>query len=131
MTEKMSIPISALIDVVFLLIMFFVATATMAESGLDAKVNLAEAKSMKALKLQSLSRFPISLRSDGSLLYLNQETELGALKQELKRHLIHYGNKAEVQIRADKDCQLDKLDKVMDAFSSVGARNMKIISKTK
>ena len=131
MTEKMSIPISALIDVVFLLIMFFVATATMAESGLDAKVKLAEAKSMKALKLQSLSRFPISLRSDGSLLYMNQEMELGPLKQELKRHLAHYGNKAEVQIRADKHCKLDKLDKVMDAFSSVGARNMKIISKTK
>ena len=50
-------PISSLIDVVFLLIMFFVATASVEKEGFDDTVMLAESKHMQILKTKKQDKF--------------------------------------------------------------------------
>lgn len=127
--EKMSIPISALIDIVFLLIMFFVATATIDEVGLQHNVELALARNMQANTISSPYRYPISLQEDGRVFIGPIETSLKKLSSDLSVHNKNFGNKTEVQIRADKHCLLSDLEPILETINKSGLHNIKIITK--
>ena len=129
MSEKMSIPISALIDVVFLLIMFFVATATIDEVGLQHNVDLALAGNMDTNTVSSPNRYPINLQEDGRLFIGPMETSLKKLHSDLSKHKRNFGNKTEVQIRADKHCPLSELEPILEVINKSGLHNIKIITK--
>ena len=127
--ETMSLPISALIDIVFLLIMFFVATATIDEVGLQRNIELALASHMKANEDSSPYRYQIILQEDGRLFTGPIETSLKKLHSELSVYKRNFGNKTEVQIRADKHCPLSELEPILDTINKSGLHNIKIITK--
>ena len=127
--EQATVPISSLIDIVFLLIMFFVATATIDEYGMNNNVDLALAKHMKAQENQSPSRFTISLDDKGRVYITNQEASLKTLQQDLRLHSKYFGNRSEIQIRADKKSYLSDLEKIIKTVNECGMNNIKIISQ--
>ena len=127
--EKMSIPISSLIDIVFLLIMFFVATATIDEVGLQHNIELALARNMEANTISLPNRYPISLHEDGRVFIGPIETSLEKLDSDLNQHKRTFGNKTEVQVRADQHCPLSELAPLLEIINKSGLHNIKIITK--
>lgn len=128
--EAEGAPISSLIDVVFLLIMFFVATAQMDQEGFDQNVQLAIAYDMEKIKSREKAQFPISILKDGVISTGPGSTgTIAGLKNELTRHKATYGSEVTVIIRPDKEVELKVIEDVMTAVGEVGLAKIKISAK--
>ncbi|WDE95469.1 biopolymer transporter ExbD [Lentisphaera profundi] len=123
-------PISSLIDVVFLLIMFFVATAQMDQEGFDQNVQLAIAFDMEKITQRAQSQFPISILKDGVISTGPGTTgDIAGLKRELSKHVGTYGNEVTVIIRPDKNVKLSLIDEVMSTVGECGVAKINISAK--
>ena len=63
--EKQEVPVSSLIDVVFLLIMFFVITSNIEKEAFDVQIDLVKAKNMKPATQVPPKRITINVQVDG------------------------------------------------------------------
>ncbi|EDM26482.1 hypothetical protein LNTAR_05889 [Lentisphaera araneosa HTCC2155] len=123
-------PISSLIDVVFLLIMFFVATAQMDQEGFDQNVQLAIAYDMEKIKNRANGQFPISVLKEGVVSTGPGSTgDIAGLKRELTQHVANYGDEVTVIIRPDKEVELKVIEEVMSAVGECGVAKINISAK--
>ena len=123
-------PISSLIDVVFLLIMFFVATAQMDQEGFDQNVQLAIAYDMEKIKNRENGQFPISILKDGRVSTgAYSSDDVAGLKNELMRHVANFGDEVTVIIRPDKEVELSVIEEVMSAVGECGVAKINISAK--
>jgi biopolymer transport protein ExbD len=128
--EPEGAPISSLIDVVFLLIMFFVATAQMDQEGFDQNVQLAIAYDMEKIKNRENAQFPISVLKGGKVSTgPGSDGTIAGLKNELIRHVSTYGSEVTVIIRPDKEVELKVIEEVMTAVGEAGVAKIKISAK--
>ena len=63
--KEATIPISSLIDVVFLLVMFFVVTAAIDLENIDNEIILAKAKDLEALEKRPIDTVRVGITEDG------------------------------------------------------------------
>lgn len=125
-------PVSSLIDVVFLLIMFFVATANIDQEGFDESVRLAKAKHMQKLTKVSPSLFPLSINALKEVKYNGipvTESELNVLTSWARLHADEYGDAAVVMLRVDENAKLGLVHKVVEAVQAGGLGKIKITAK--
>jgi biopolymer transport protein ExbD len=127
------VPISSLIDVVFLLIMFFVATASVEKDGFDDTVMLAESKHMQVLKTKKPSYFPVSINKE-NMVKVNGTPftmdEMNALTRWASDHRKIYGNDvAEVMLRVDGRVKMSVVNKVIEAVNGGGLYKVKITAQ--
>ncbi len=129
-TKAEGAPISSLIDVVFLLIMFFVATAQMDQEGFDQNVQLAVAFNMEKLKERAMNQFPISVLADGTVSTgAGSDGSIEGMKKELMRHVTTYGDEVTVIIRPDKEAKLGVIEKISAAVGECGVAKINISAK--
>jgi biopolymer transport protein ExbD len=76
------INISSLLDVMFILIIFFLATTTFQQEERDQRVNLPEAADGQTLSSET-SLIVINVREDGTYLLGSEQIELVALQKRL------------------------------------------------
>ena len=130
-SEDNVINISSLLDVMFILIIFFLATATFTEQETDQSVNLPES----SLAPSSLSAKPktitINVHADGSYLVNNPVTQrhetmdLGAMREELTRALeSNAGQK--VLLRGDRKAYHEAVAMAMACCKEVGFNDANI-----
>lgn len=125
--ETAEVPISAMIDVIFLLIIFFVVTAAVDKEMEDELIQLAQSPHGAPLTEKDPRTLTINVRQDGSIkLGL---TEIPArFPQRQKQEIINairstqaeYGNKFPIIVRGDIDAQHYYIARVMDAVKSTG-----------
>ena len=77
------INISSLLDVMFILIIFFLATTTFQQEERDQKVNLPDSADGQTTLSASSSVIVINVRDDGTYLLGNRVMELPDLQEEL------------------------------------------------
>lgn len=130
--EKTEVPVSSLIDVVFLLIMFFVITSNIEKEAFDVQINLVKAKNMKPAVQVPPLRITINVQVD------NNDPDAGVIYVEsvpvpaeaLKSALIGFKNRAGtggvVMIRADKDVLFRHESDVIEAIKASGLSNIRI-----
>ena len=132
-TKAEGAPISSLIDVVFLLIMFFVATAQMDQEGFDQNVQLAVAFNMEKLKERAMNQFPISVIADDNgdrvSTGAGSDGTIAGMKKELMRHVSKYGDEVTVIIRPDKRSKLGTIEKISEAVGECGVAKINISAK--
>ena len=130
--EAAETPISSLIDVVFLLIMFFVATASVEKEGFDDTVMLAESKHMQVMKTKKPSYFPVSINKE-NLVKVNgtpfTENEMNQLTGWAATHYREYGDTAEVMLRVDGRVKMKLVNMVIEAVNGGGLRKVKITAQ--
>jgi biopolymer transport protein ExbD len=122
---KPQINIVSLIDVVLLLLVFFMLTTNFVlQSGIEVK--LPEAK--PAVK-ESVAELTVTIKHNNKL-YLNQQPiKLEELADALKKKLAaHTGDKLLI-IRADKRVQHGKVVRVMDLAKGVGIERLAIATQ--
>lgn len=125
------VPISSLIDVVFLLIMFFVVTANMEQEGVDNNVKLAIANNMKKVEEMPEKRVVINVR------YYKDESRYeytvngaptgieGVYNNLLGAHNA-MGEDVHVIIRTDQEAPFAAVDEVMQQVGKAGLSRIKI-----
>ena len=128
--ESTKTPISSLIDVVFLLIMFFVITSVI--SGAEIPVDLTKAENMKPGK--SIPNFVIlTVARDGSVFIDDSRIPYNA--DSVTGNLIHLvnlrGNALVATVRADKETSHENVDKVLKAVKKSGISKIRIMAELK
>ena len=129
--QKCETPISSLIDIVFLLIMFFVATANFDSEGFDNNVELAKAKNLQKLTTKPVNQIPISV--DFNTLTHGNEIKVGGIPatgkqiEDCLRDMVkRMGSSTEAFIRVDKRCKLSALEEITTACGNAGVATLKI-----
>ncbi len=122
--RRVTLDISALIDVVFLLLIFFAVTTTFLEQP-GIELTLPESSSAETTPPQQIRLF---VGPDGKLFLGDQPVSLENLKRELKEQLAKR-NKKEVILSADTKTQHGIIVKVMDAARQAGATGLAIATE--
>lgn len=113
---QIQVPLTALIDIVFLLLIYFLLTTNfMVDEGI--KIKLPQAK---ASAPQTEQEITIYVDREGKAFLENQEVPLGNLFERLKE-MIGGQEVRLVVIRADRGVILNKAVKVMDVAKAAGA----------
>lgn len=126
-SEDVEINLTSLIDVVFLLIIFFMVTTTFqAKSGINLKLPESESQ----LPSEEISRVTLSIRADGTIFLKDKIVEEKNLPVELKG-VAGENKKVLLIIRADKSVPHGKVVTVMDYARNEGLTNLAIATVRK
>jgi len=118
--------IAPLIDVVFLLLIFFMLTSTIMEQE-SIEINLPKSDSAE----RSVSDLTIISISKDSTIYLNGErVEKAGLKRALESAFAENADKG-VVLRSDSDLPVQNLVEMMDLISSAGGANISLATNRK
>lgn len=121
--ENPEINISPLIDMMFLLLIFFIVNAGFME---DTSLNIQKPKAAASKMIQNKS-FIFSITRDGEIFYAGQKIELVQIKNILEKSL---NNQEEpVVLVADKCSQSGILVQVLDACNQAGAKNVNVATE--
>ncbi len=125
-SEDVRIDLTSLIDVVFLLIIFFMVTTTFqARSGISVKLPEAESE----IPSEQFKRVVINIRADGSIFFQDKTVSDTALADQLKSAASD--PKTLVVIRADKSVPHGKVVTVMDTARMAGLTRLAIATVRK
>ena len=113
------IPIVSLIDIMVILLIFFVATTTFKKDKTHLKIALPESKGMGGEAAASDTRTTISITKEQKLFLAGQPVELDALAAALIK-LKQEQPGVKLELEADSDSALGVLVRVWDALREAG-----------
>lgn len=111
------LPIAAMIDIVFLLIIFFVICASMEKEIEDEAVILANAPHGKPVIKKDPRSVVINVREKGSVYISNQIVSMSQVSAILTNAAARWGINIPIVIRGDKNTQHGYIKKVMEAVT--------------
>jgi biopolymer transport protein ExbD len=119
--QEAEVPISSMIDIVFLLIIFFVVTAAIDKEIQDEKIELAKAPHGKPLTKKDPRSVTINVRSDsedGSFFTIGMQImSPSQISQQLVTAANKWGKDIPIIIRGDRDTQHEHIKEVMEAVT--------------
>ena len=122
--RRVSLDISALIDVVFLLLLFFAVTTTFLEQP-GIELSLPESSSAETTPPQQVRLF---VSAEGKVFLADEPVELDQLESQLKAALQKRTDK-DVILSADSRVDHGLVVKIMDAARRAGARGLSIATE--
>jgi biopolymer transport protein ExbD len=123
--EEAEVPISSMIDIVFLLIIFFVVTASLDKEVEDENVILCNAPHGKPLKKKDPRGVTINVEENGLIMVSGQLVPMKTLSNILTNQASKYGNEIPIVIRGDYRVQHGYVKKVMEAVTETGLYKIK------
>jgi biopolymer transport protein ExbD len=118
--ENLGTPVASLIDVVFLLIIFFVVTATVEKDIIDETIRLAQAKYAQAAKEVNPQRVIINVNRDGDMNIAKMPITPGQLRQILRATRNDAGKNVPILIRCDGDARYEHVARVQEIIGDSG-----------
>lgn len=124
-TKSEGLDLTAMLDVVFLLLIFFLLTSIFSKPSLP--LALPEAETARTERAHEVS---VAIQRDGSILLNGQETSSVELFPALAAL---YGNRAEknISLVSDKGVPFGKVVEVMDVAKKAGVENIAVIAERK
>jgi biopolymer transport protein ExbD len=124
--SSIGLNLTPLIDIVFLLLVFFLLTAHFVkEKRLDIELPTAESGD----HIEEDKVVEVEINQQGTILVNGRATADESLVETLKGAL-HAPVEKRVRLRADKTTQLDRVVKVMDASRIAGAQSLDILTES-
>ncbi|MHC4870487.1 MAG: ExbD/TolR family protein [Planctomycetota bacterium] len=114
--------IAPMIDIVFLLLVFFIVSYSMAEIERELSITLPEASKAKESSSR-INDIVINITIDGNTIVNKRKMSISALHDRLKK-LSEFGAPPSVIIRADEMCKHKDVIKVIDVCARVKAKNI-------
>lgn len=124
-------PIASLIDVVFLLIIFFVVTASVEQDVVDQSITLAQAKYAQPATKKNPLTVTINVTKDGDINIAKMPVSMRELEQILTGTFKDVGRKAPILIRADADTPYRYVSRVQDVIKRSGFYRVRLAAVTK
>lgn len=122
---KKSLDLTPMLDVVFLLLIFFMLTSVFAKPMLP--LNLPKAESSEMVKGSPLV---MSLQLDGSIFLNSVKVEIAVLETKLKEAFVENKNH-ELSLQADKDLDFGRVIAIMDLARLAGAESIAMVTENK
>ncbi len=122
--DEADIDITPMLDVVFIMLIFFIVTSTfIKESGIDVNRPQA-ATAVKKAKANIL----IAINADNEIWIDRRQVDIRSVRPNIER--LHAENpQGSVVIQADKESKTDTLIQVMDASRQAGVYNVSIAAQ--
>lgn len=118
--EELQTPITAMIDIVFQLIIYFVVTSSVDEDMVDESIKLAEASHSPAVETSDPRMVVINVNARGQVNIALQPLNMTQLEQLLLAMKVQAGNSVPILIRCDGSTRFDYVDQVMQRAAKVG-----------
>ena len=115
-----------MIDVVFLLIIFFVVTASIDKEVVDQSIQLARAKYTEAVEKKDPRTITINVDDDGTMNISMFRVNKTQLTQQLQAAYAKYGNSVPIVIRGDRETLYANIETVMDSVGDAGLWRVKL-----
>lgn len=128
--EQIETPITSMIDVVFLLIIFFVVTATIDKEVVDKSIQLARAKYTDAVEKKDPRTITINVDEGGSMNISMWRVNQTQLTQQLQAAYAKYGNSVPIVIRGDRDALYENVEKVMESVGKAGLWRVQLSARS-
>jgi len=116
--------LTPLIDIVFLLLVFFMLTAHFVK---DQSLDIALPEASSAANLEEQGALEIIINTSAEILIANELINTEQLDSVLQKTLQARANK-QVILRGDKNSKLDLTVQIMDAARKAGAESLDIIT---
>lgn len=129
MPGSIAFQLAPMLDVVFLLLIFFIVTQTfsLTEQDLDVKVPSAE-KGEKA-DSRAINEIILNVRKDGTVTINREVFSLDSLGAKMRRMAVAGGDKTPVLIRGDADCSYQDIVNVIDVCLKERIYNIRFSTK--
>lgn len=121
--------IAPMVDVVFVLMLFFMASAGVQQTEKELGINLPSGRPIGAAKEQPVTPIVVQVGSDGQVQINGQtydaptSTELPDTREQLKL-LMSYGGKDPVIIQPAPDVRQERVIQVLNAAAAAGVKNL-------
>jgi biopolymer transport protein TolR len=122
-TSLSEINVTPLVDVMLVLLIIFMVTAPMLQTGID--VELPETKNVKDVNPEE--RIIISISREGTIYYGSEAIEFSTIPDHLKKDA--KGPKDYIFLRADKDVKWNSIISVLDKIRGAGFTEIKLVIK--
>ena len=127
--ESLDTPMTQMMDIVFLLIIFFVVTASVDKDVVDESINLAQAKNAPAVETVDPRAITINLTSDGKVnIALRPMSSMQTLYNFLVNMRTQSGNSLPVLIRCDAKTRYKDIGNVMDTAAKAGLYRVRLVA---
>ena len=113
-----------MIDVVFLLIIFFLVSSHLAKQEAQMQLPLPVADSGQEAAEDTLPRVTVNVMSDGGLMVSGRRVEANELLARLQQRLAEVGQDLEVRIRGDRQVDYQHVEPIMLACARSGIWNV-------
>lgn len=123
-TERRGVPMAPLIDIMFILIIFFVTIGTFREEEQLVDVNLASTRTGSGIEPQRHD-LVVNITADGSVLIGDRPFTLEQLSTVLRQVARDYPQ-MHVIVRGDKNVVYDRVLGVLDTAKSAGVTNARL-----
>lgn len=121
---SVSFNMTPMIDVVFLLIIFFLVSSHLAKQEAQLELPLPEAATGEEPVEAGTPRLTVNLLADGSLTLAGRRVELAELPQRIAERRAREGEDLEVRIRSDRNVPYAAVEPVMLACVRSGVWNV-------
>jgi biopolymer transport protein ExbD len=120
--------LTPLIDMVFLLLIFFLVSTKFAEDERQMDVLLPDATAAQPLTVKPRELF-VNIDQHGRYFVAGKQLDLPHLDQVLKTAWVNNPGRASVIIRADKRCQWEHVAAAMNACNRAKIRDYKVTTR--
>jgi len=124
--EKSDINISPLIDMVFILLIFFIVTTVFVE---ESGVALEKPSKMPSASLSDSKTVILSLTEGGKVLYNGNDISVGGVRALVAREL-QADDQTPVVLQMDDKVKAEQMVRVMDEAKQAGAKIISISPRT-
>ena len=122
--QKFGPNMTPLIDVVFLLIIFFLVSSQLAKQEANVTLSLPEASTGSEAVNNEQRRMTLNVRADGSISIGGHEVSASQLEGRLAEAVEIKGSDVEVRIRASRDLPYEEAETLMLACARQGIWNV-------
>lgn len=122
-TALSEINVTPLVDVMLVLLVIFMVTAPMLQTGID--VELPETQNVKDINPEE--RVVISISREGFIYYGSEAINFSAIPERLKKDT--KSPKDSIFLRADKDVKWNSIVSVIDKIRGAGFPEIKLVTK--
>lgn len=125
-TGELGFNMTPMIDVVFLLIIFFLVSSHLAQREAQMQLPLPEAQSGADVTPTSARRLTLNVLADGSLILAGRPITLAELPQRLAEARTETDHEIEVRIRGDRQVPYQSISPLLLACARAGIGNVSI-----
>jgi biopolymer transport protein TolR len=122
-TSLSEINVTPLVDVMLVLLVIFMVTAPMLQTGID--VELPETRNVTEVNPEE--RAILSISKQGDIFYGSQAINFSEIPGQLKKDI--KSPKDAIFLRADKDVKWNSIVSVIDAIRGAGFAEIKLVTK--
>ena len=128
--ENTLVDLTPLIDVVFLLLIFFIVTATFQQDERDLTVNAPQAKNGQRIPVQP-DKIIVNVAASGEITHAGKRIDIDDLRRLIRRRKTKVGKKLKVFIRGDRNTALKHPVAVVDLCAELRvAASLMTVHKT-